>query len=427
VYRTRSIFTLILAGFVSTATAETEELVTFEDCFNEAVSNNPALFSARESVNRAEYDLKSSYSLHRPDVTASADYSESGSDFDTSDGGSDSMRISANQSIFTGFGNTARIERNRAALEGATAALETQQAQVLFDLRTAFTHLLFAQEQVTLTRRIAARRKDDVDLVNLRFESGSENKGAYLRTRASDDQAKSDVHSAERELRVAQRELASVLGRDLFDTLIASGRLEFSADGEDRDFRVAARTTPRYREAAANVKASESDVRLARSEFYPSIAARAAVGRLDTLSPPEADEWSVGIGLSFPLYRGKKNVNSLYGAEASLRKADADLKDREIQLALDLEQAFAAYHDAIERQAVRESFLLAAETRAKIARAQYASGLIGFQDWDQIESELINAEIDMLASRRNVVDAEARWNLALGLTRPPDKPQEVTQ
>jgi outer membrane protein TolC len=83
-----------------------------------------------------------------------------------------------------------------------------------------------------------------------------------------------------------------------------------------------------------------------------------------------------------------------------------------------LEEAFAAHQDAAERVDVQENFYEAARVRAEIARSQYSSGLLSFDDWDIIENELISREKEILAARRDAARAEAAWESAQGAGLP---------
>ena len=56
----------------------------------------------------------------------------------------------------------------------------------------------------------------------------------------------------------------------------------------------------------------------------------------------------------------------------------------------------------------------AAETRAGIARSKYNNGLMSFEDWDRIETDLIQRQKAALLGRRERVLAEAAWEQTQG-------------
>ena len=77
-------------------------------------------------------------------------------------------------------------------------------------------------------------------------------------------------------------------------------------------------------------------------------------------------------------------------------------------------QSFNNFIEVTEKLKVDESFLLAALTRADIARRKYNNGLITFDDWDVIENDLISRQKTALQSQKDRDLAEANWQLTKG-------------
>ena len=97
-----------------------QDVLTWEDCFARAVSNNLNLSIGRIRLEEAEAALKSQRSVFLPDVSASGSYGTSGAknkgDSDWSSRDSTSVRLNASYVLFDGFGNRARVSRSEAEL-----------------------------------------------------------------------------------------------------------------------------------------------------------------------------------------------------------------------------------------------------------------------------------------------------------------------
>ena len=65
---------------------------------------------------------------------------------------------------------------------------------------------------------------------------------------------------------------------------------------------------------------------------------------------------------------------------------------------------------------MQKKFLEAVNERAKIASAQYESGLISFDDWIIIENNLVTYKKSHLNAQADMLDAEAYWIQAIGGT-----------
>jgi outer membrane protein len=81
---------------------------------------------------------------------------------------------------------------------------------------------------------------------------------------------------------------------------------------------------------------------------------------------------------------------------------------------VNLKQTYASYAESAEKLKVDQAFLDAAFTRAEIARSKYNNGLMSFEDWDRLESDLIQRQKNFLQSQRDRVVAEAAWEQAQG-------------
>lgn len=397
------------------------EVLTWEDCVQEAAQNNPDLAAAQAAVHQARFQYQASYGNFLPQLSLDLGYDRANSttNLQPFTAGSDiqeqyRLGLTARQNLFSGLRNRAELERTRAELEASEANLLAAKAQVGFDLKSAFAQALFAQEQLKLAEAIASRRKENVRLLEIRYEAGREHKGSFLRSKAAYRQAEFELSQAKRAVKVAQRSLARVLGRSEFGEITVSGDFKVSPTGMPQDFHALALQTPVYRQPAAQARAAQAGVIIARGQFYPEIAATGSVSRLGDAWPPDTDRWLVGAVLSFPLFSGGRDYFGLQGARAEERRAQENLHSAEYRILLDLEQTFAALQDGVERAEVQKGFLNAAEVRAEIARSQYTSGLLSFEDWDIIENDLITTQKQMIASQRDMVIAEADWERAQG-------------
>lgn len=411
------ILLISLAIALATAKGDSLQWVTLEEGAALAAEANEQLSIARESVERARYTLKVEEAAFWPTLSGSAGYSRS--DSDTREGGASdqtSLGVSAQYSLFSGFADRARVQQASAALDQAMANRDGTAADVSATLRRGFTRLLYAQERVALAEAIAERRRQNLDLVQLRFNSGSENKGSLLRTQAGTRDAEVEVHQARRSVTVQQREFSGIVGRDQRDAWVARGEWRTADPEPDPDWTALARATPAVRAARATLAGRQAAVAIARGAIYPDLALRAGLDRSGEEWPPDSDAWSVGATLSIPLFTGGRNVNQLADAKAALRQAAAEARQAEQTALLDLESAWANLRNAREQREVQVAYREAAEVRAEIAREQYANGLLSFQNWDQIEDELIQAQQSLLASERDAALAAAEWDRVRGVS-----------
>ncbi len=412
----RSYSALIVAAilmFASSAAVRAAGPLTLDDAVTAAASSNPDLAASRERVRITELSRKAAASPFLPSVSVGASYDRSGGD-NFSTAATYAVSASARQSLFAGGKDAATYHRRELELIAAQADLDTSRAGVSYSVKSAFARLLFAQDQLDLTRSIEKRRSENVRLVNLQYEGGRENKGSYLRSKANARQSSFDVAQAQRALRVAQVELLRATGRSQFETIQATGTLGALPPADMPNFHSLAADVPTVRSSVAGIEAARTDISFARGDFFPAIDASGSTGRAGADWPPKDDRWNVGVSASLPIFQGGSNVFGVKRARAALRQITDQSKSISDQAALDLETAYAAFADAGERSQVQQEFLQAAIVRAEIARSQYTSGLLSFNDWDIIENDLINTQKSHLSSLRDAAVAEADWERKQG-------------
>jgi outer membrane protein TolC len=391
-------------------------VLSWEACVQEAAANNPDLRAARANLKAAGFTAEGAYSGYLPQLSAGAAYTDtSGSAAATTTSDTTySTSVSLSQNLFAGFQDRAKVAQGAANRDAAAASLAAAKAKLSQDLKSAFVGLKYAQENVTLTEDIMQRQQENLRLVELRFESGNENKGSYLLTKASLAQARYDNLQAKQDMVSAQAQLDRVLGRGETEGLEVRGDIPLTEPGKAPDFRELARQVPDYQQAAAQQKSAAAGVTLARSGLYPSLNLSGSVGRVGDNWAPDESRRSVGLNLNIPLYSGGKDYYATKSAVSSLEAAASNTDSAEHQLLVKLKQAYASYVESAEKLKVDQAFLDAAMTRAEIARSQYNNGLISFSDWNLIENDLIQRQKSFVQSRRDRVVAEAAWEQALG-------------
>ncbi len=416
----KTIIPVLLLGCALCAWAGPPTVLVWEICVQEAAANNPDLRAARANLNAATFTAKGAYSGYLPQLSAGASYNDISGNAATTTTSSTSIStynasVSLSQNLFAGYQDQAKVAQGTANREASAASLAAAKAKLSQDLKNAFIGLKYAQDNVLLTEKIMHRLEENLRLVELRFESGNENKGSYLLTKASLAQARYDHLQAQQDLVSAQTQLARVLGRSDAGALEVRGDVPLAEPGATApDFQQLVRQIPDYQQVAAQQKSAEAGVTLARSGLYPSLDLSGSVSRVGDNWFPDGTRRSVGLNLNVPLYSGGRDYYATRSAVSSLEAAASNTDSTERQLLVNLRQTYASYVESAEKLNVDQAFLDAATTRAEIARSKYNNGLMTFENWDIIENDLIQRQKTFLQTQRNRVVAEAAWEQAQG-------------
>jgi len=416
--RWHSIF-LSIAFFclcLSLTGAGAQEVLTWQDCVKEALQKHPDLVSAKEVVNQFKADKVITISTMLPQVTTELSQGTSRSTQNNTTNTS-SYGITAQQLLFDGLKTPYDIAAAARNVRSAHYNYNVTSADIRLRLRTAFAELLKAQERLTITEDILTRRKQNAELVGLLYEGGREHRGSLLTAQANLAQAESDMMQARRTIDVAQRKLNKELGRVELKPIRVTGNLESIDPKRERPrFEALAASNPFLEALVAKKEAAKFSLKSTKAEFFPQIYANASAGRTDSSWPPNHDEWSIGVTLTLPIFEGGRRWAGVSKARAVLNQSEADERSGRDSVILTLEQSWTAWQNAMDTVAVQEKFLQATEERAKITRAQYANGLISFDNWTIIEDNLVQTQKAFLDAEATAVIAEAQWIQAQGGT-----------
>lgn len=387
----------------------TPQAWTWERCLAEAKKSNLDYLAAEASFLAAEKQIRVSQSGYFPNLSASLTYAN-----DSTPLKSYGASLNASQNLFAGFVDQAKVKQSEASRDIAKAALVAARAKVSSDLKTAFVNLLYAQRYVDLTDNIIERRQNNLRLVELRFQSGRENRGSLLLSKAYLEQSRLEVLQAKNAIHTSRAQLAKAMGSDVIETLVVQGEVPGLASEDSPDFSRLALQTPDYLQAQGSECVAEAARQVAKASFFPSLNLTGSTGVTGPEWAPTNNRWSVGANLTMPLWSGGKEIASFQAAEESARAAGFG-RGATLQLVISkLRQSFASFQESAQKSLADQAFLDAALVRSKIARTKYNNGLMTFDDWDLIENDLITREKIRLTGLRDKVISEASWEQAQG-------------
>ncbi len=393
------------------------EDLTWGKVVEETAQNNADVQASREALRAAEYQYRAAFSGFFPQVSANYSYTHQNAPSVSSGTTSDqysSATVNATENLFSGFQDRGKVDRAAANRDAAEAGLDITRAQATYDLRSAYAGLVYAQDAVVLADKISQRRDANLQLVEMNFEGGRENKGSYALSKANLDQALFEARQARDAVEVTGQQLAKVLGRAEGRTLHVTDKVPITTPGVTPDIEPLALLTPERRQAATQERANKALITVARSQFFPSLNATGSWGKQGDAFFSDESRWSVGFTVSLPIFNGGQDYFGTKAAIATLASSLSNEQGVIRQARANLKQKWTQYFEAVEKLKVDQEFVQAATLRSEIGRNKYNNGLLSFEDWDSIENDLVTKEKTLLQSERDRTIAEAAWEQAQG-------------
>lgn len=390
--------------------------------FNEAVllleKQNLELQSSQNSLEASRADQKSSQGNFLPnlDFSTSFDKTRSKSLTTTSEGETYTNALTLSQNIFNGFKDRAQFKIAESAVLIEQANLQEKKSDLSFQLHTAVADYFYAKNSISLFEEIKKRRKDNLSLVELRYESGRENKGSVLLSKAYLDQAELDLLTANNLFNNSITHLQKLFGLENNEEISISNEPDVpSPQNATPDFQNLINENPSTKKYQATLNQKEQQLTSIRSNMLPTwdIKASVAYSGNDFLSDDQK-RYQVGTSLTWSLFNGGSDYYASTSALYAQKTAEKSLQNIFLDLIKTLKENHSTLIESHLAVKASQSFLDASKTRAEIARSKYNNGLMQFDDWDTIENELINRQKDYLIKKRTLKIAHATWEKSIG-------------
>jgi outer membrane protein TolC len=406
---------LVLAGGIF---ADELPVYTWEECVKAALSGNFELLVSKEKIEQSRAAKGLARAPVLPNISANASAQRSKNYANNLDAqNSYSYGLSGRQLLFDGLKSVYNMKAADADIETMSRDYNVTSSSVRLSLKTAFISLLKAQEMVKILEEIQGRRKHVMDLVKMKYDSGSEHRGSWYSSRADYLASQAAVRGAKRDVELSKKNLLFIMGLEGEPDFSADGDIRQSLDYEEKpDFYSIAAANPACLRSASELKAAELSVQSAKTAFSPQLYGTGSAGRSGETLNDMSMHWSIGLEVSAPLFSGGDTWYAYKRAESQYNQAFLNDKSVKNEIVRKLEEAWINLINSIENVGVQKANLDAVAERSKIGEVQYSIGTLSFDNWTIIENNLSNARRAYLEACAEALSSEARWVNSAGGT-----------
>jgi outer membrane protein TolC len=236
------------------------------------------------------------------------------------------------------------------------------------------------------------------------------------------EQARVEVEQAKSALELSKLSLCNQLGRDKATDISVKEDFNFATvTDKDPDFDAAIKENLSVMIAVSNRHSAEYALSSAVSSCLPSVSLSGSLGRGGNRLLPEDTQWSLGLGMSFSIFDGGKSAADILSYTAALNRAKADEKGTIQNTRYSLMSVWNDFKNSVLDLGAQQKYMDSTQENAKIADAQYSTGLIQFNNWTIIQNSLVSYEKSFLSAQANVLTKEAAWIQAKGGTLEDEK------
>lgn len=425
---TAGILIFLLTGILSNNTiAQDVRKLSLEESIQIGLENSELIHSSKMKVNYAEARLKETNTYRLPSLKLNASYTRLSEinpfilntpfgnvDIQTSIVNSYNLKLSLQQPLFTGFKlvNTSNVAGYSYLAQKQEYTKDEQ--QLMLDIKKAYWDLF----KVTKVKDVV---DENIDLIKAHlsdvknfFENGIATKNDVLKVQVQLAEAQLRQIDADNGVKLARSNLNNVIGLPL------STNIEIQSDVSIENGNVpqlqqlieeAMENRPELKEMDFRLKAGESSIKVAKSDWYPQIY---LTGNYYYAKPnprifPAENEfkgtWDIGVGLSWDIWNWLATSDKTNQAEAQYEQVKDGYKSLKDGITLEVTQSYLNLLKAKERVLASNQTVKQAEENYRVTNETYQNGLA-------LNSDLLDAEFALFQAKTNYIQSLADYELA---------------
>ncbi len=290
---------------------------------------------------------------------------------------------------------------------------------VVYAVKQQYFALVKAVRLAEVARESERLARDEETRAEALFEVGTVARGDVLKARARRATTQLDRIRAENQIEIQRSKLKQVIGLRPGVSLEIDTVLDEHVVLPDSAAAVSTALTsrPELSRAVSAERAARAGLFGARAKRLPEVTGSLQVDRLknstrlEELGVGEGDdtyyatEWFGQVRLSLPIFNGFATEGGTKSAKGALLEAEAQRRQREVDVAVEVQQAWLSVREAVERIDVAKEGLASAEEDYSFSKGRYDLGAGTFLD-------LLNAEVSLAQAKQSYVEALADAHVA---------------
>ncbi|HEX9578432.1 MAG TPA: TolC family protein [Myxococcales bacterium] len=415
----------LAAVFVAAASpaAFAQTPVMLEQALAEAAARNARLPFSAMDVAAAEQQARAARGGLLPRLSVEGAFQVAPPSFGYGTGGSSStagqekLQLVGRQMLYDGGALRSQVSAADAQLRSSRAGFRVAQKDLDLEVRTRFSELIKAQEDVASRDQGLERLRSYLETVRLRKASGEGLQSDLLKTEVRLASLEADVEDGRRRVRAAQLALNDLLGRALDSPLVAAPLPPPQVPAQPLE--PAWQEAPDLAMAQADQAAAEANVIVARATRRPHFDVLADAGLLggglasDVPSAPFATRLRNDLGASLTLSLSWSFLDfGIYAGQLGQAEARAEQARRRVvvqgrEARLRWQSALADAAGWYRQVQIRERALPLARDAWLVAESLYRGGTGTALD-------VLDAFTNLLAASQSYTDAVLAFRVAEG-------------
>ena len=415
-------------GQDDTTSSSVTNVWTLQDCIDYAMQENISLQQSRLTAESAQVDIKTAKNALFPSLSFStshnlinrpyqeSSYTVSGTEIlmaNTNTNYSGSYGLNAQWELFNGGRNLKTIKQEELNSRIAGLDFETTANSIEENIAQVYVQILYASESVKVNENTLEVSKAQRDRGKELFEAGSISSADYaqLESQVSNDnyQLVTAITALE-DYKLQLKQLLEMEGNVemlLYIPELNDNDVLTRLPDKESVYASALQTRPEIESGKLNVSASELDIKIAKSSYYPSLSLSAGIGTSHTtgtdytFSEQLKNGWnnSVGLTLSVPIFSRRQTKSAVEKAQIGLESTKLQLRETEKELYRTIENLWLDAWSAQQQYLAAAERVRSSRTSFDLVSEQFNLGMKNTVELLTEKNNLLSAEQELLQAK----------------------------
>lgn len=415
-----------------------QESLTLEECRKLALENNETIQKSVIETQQAKLDRQIAFTAYLPKLSGNATgayLTEKETDMGKlSFNGVYMAGLSIQQPLFMGGKIMANYHRNKTRVELAKENLRLTRQQVITETDQIYWNYVAVKEKVELLKQYILQLDSVLANTKTKVDNQFSTESDLLRINSHISQAKYNLQKTENGLSICKMALCHQIGLPLDATISIEETIESLKSSIDSGKIPLGNifNRPEFAMLQHKITINEQDVKMARSEFMPTLGLGIGYNWLGNIKYKmyaedengnrrmnsgtfDTNTGSIMLSLSVPLFRFGEGMKKVKRARLSVDVARLDMMEKERQMEIEKEQAIRNLHDGmvmIESASVSRN---QAEENLRIMRIRYEEGYAILTDLMDAQNMWQEANVSAIEALTQYKIYETEYRRTIGI------------
>jgi outer membrane protein TolC len=171
---------------------------------------------------------------------------------------------------------------------------------------------------------------------------------------------------------------------------------------------------PELKGSRARIESAKASIDQAKSGLYPNLSLDASYGWQESSFMPDDKKWGIGLTVSIPIFEQLTVKSKINQTVANLNGLKATETQTTRNIELDVQQAWLALKESMERLDLTRKTLEQAEEDMRVSEGRYKEGMGNILEVIDAQTALTQARTNNVVALYDIENARAKLDRAIG-------------